>query len=100
MKYISEDMTNLLNNNREINLIIKSSAERKIKIEVEDIIFNQIIEEDEKVFLRFNISLKLIFQDGTSEIVNKEGLFQLINIGDKMVINHYRAINYPFEILD
>ncbi|MEA3422616.1 MAG: hypothetical protein U9Q80_02260 [Bacillota bacterium] len=96
---VTEDMIELIKANREITLIVKTAIEKEINIEVIGIEFNQINEDEDKIFLNFELSLKLIYSDGTSETVIKNGALQLID-NDGLKINHCKGINYPFEILD
>ena len=97
---VTSNMFDLIVDNREITLITSSAVKRNINITVIDVNFDQIQESDSNIYLRFCASLQLDFLDGTSEVVEKKGLLQLIEADNDMKVDHYKMINFPFEVLD
>jgi hypothetical protein len=96
---VTEDMKKQMTADRLISLIADSVVERQMNLSVGEIAFDQFATDQEKIYLRFDMGLQLQFQDGATETVNKRGLVQLLDDSEMRII-HYRAINYPFEILD
>jgi PBP1b-binding outer membrane lipoprotein LpoB len=98
--YITKNMEKRMDMNRETNLIVSSAAKERMNLKLIDVQFDQIDEDGDKIFMNYQAQIQLDYYDGRTETVIKEGKLQLVNQDGQWKVNHYLAVNYPFERMD
>ncbi len=81
--------------------VIKSAYFKEMSVEILSIEFDKVIDEstEGKMFFDFSIELLLTFDDGSTEVVMKEGKIKLIKT-ETWKIDHIKEINFPLKVDD
>ncbi|MCK5763918.1 MAG: hypothetical protein KAH05_07355 [Clostridiales bacterium] len=95
--YITKNMEKRMDMNREMSLIVSSAIKERMNLKFIDVQFDQIDEDGDKIFMNYQAQIQLDYYDGRTETVIKEGKLQLVNQDGQWKVNHYLAVNYPFE---
>ncbi|MCK5763670.1 MAG: hypothetical protein KAH05_06090 [Clostridiales bacterium] len=80
--------------------IRKSAAKNEFNLKVSNILLDQIEQDEDEIYMDYEITLDLSYQDGSQEEVLKSGKLQLLKVNDKWKINHEKSNSYPIILKD
>ena len=86
--------------NRLPTWIKKSAAMNEFNLQVSDIEFDQIQQDNDKIYMDYKLTLSLSYPDGNQEEVIKTGKLHLLKVNEKWKLNHEKAGNYPIANRD
>ncbi len=96
--YVTERMLQMMRGNRVVTQVTEVAHQLDMTLKVDQITLSQLKRDGDKIFMDCTVDIALGYSDGSDEIVIKNSKLQLIHVDREWKINHYKDINYPFEL--
>lgn len=95
LPYVTQKFMEASIGNRIPTWIKKSASVNEFNLRVSNIVLDQIQQDNDKIYMDYELTLVLNYSDDHQEEVIKTGKLQLLKVDEEWKLNHEKAGNYP-----